>query len=132
MSRRLGFVLLLVALGTFAVVAAVFHPQAEEVEESETPAVSESDLQLYIKVYSAMQNDHDLTIDNAIKPYHMSLEDFRKMELRIQSQSRLVERVRQALLDNAKEHSVFAQSVSTPTAAETPERPHQQHQKKSN
>ena len=133
MSKRIGFVLLLAALGTVGALGVVFHPQAEEVEETEPPAVSEADLQLYIKVYSAMQDDHDLTIDNAIKPYNISLEDFRRLELRIQNQSRMVERVRQALLENAKEHSVFAQSGATPTTVRTPVHTpagHKQHRKK--
>src|SRR5262249_17720400 len=93
MTKRLGFLLLAITLGIAGMVAMGVHPQAEEVEENEPPAVSESDIELYIKVYTAMQNDHDLTIDSAIKPYHLSLEDFRKIELRIQNQPRLVERV---------------------------------------
>jgi hypothetical protein len=120
MTKRIGFMLLLLALGVFGVLVVVLRPQAEEVEDTEAPSVSEADLQLYIKVYGAMQDDHDLTIDNAIKPHQISLEEFRRLELRIQKQSRLVERVRQALLDHAKEHSVFAQSVATPTPAPTP------------
>jgi hypothetical protein len=102
------------------VFAAVFHPRAEEVSESEPPAVSESDMQLYIKVYSAMQEDHDLTIENALKSYHMSVEDFRQLERRVQNQSRLVDRVRQALLDQVKANSTYARSAATPTPAEPP------------
>jgi len=130
MTKRLGFLLLAIALGVAGMVAMGVHPQAEEVEENEPPAVSESDIELYINVYTAMQNDHDLTIDSAIKPYHLSLEDFRKIELRIQNQPRLVERVRQALLENAKEHSVFAQSISPPMATATPDRHRSQRLKK--
>jgi len=111
------------------VLVTVFRPQAEEVEDSDaTPSVSESELQLYIKVYGAMQDNHDLTIDNAIAPYQISLDDFRALERRIQSEPRMVERVRQALLQQAQAHSVFAQSMATPspvaTAAETPKKKH--------
>jgi hypothetical protein len=120
MTKRIRPVLLLVACVTLGAMVAVFHPHAEEVEESEPPAVSESDLQLYIKVYSAMQDDHDLTIDNAISPHNMSLDDFRQLERRIQGQLRLVDRVRQALLERAMEHSVFAQALPTPTPGQTP------------
>ena len=77
MKRRLRLVTLLCALAAVGVLATVFRPQAEEVSESEPPSVSESDLQLYIKVYAAMQDDHDLMIENAIKPSQMSLDDFR-------------------------------------------------------
>jgi len=115
MTRRIRSVLFFVGLGTLGVLLMVFHPQAEEVEEERTPTVSESDLQMYIKVYSAMQEDHDLTIENAIKPHNISLDAFRQIERRIQSEPRMVERVRQALLDYAKEHSAFAQAP-TPTA----------------
>jgi hypothetical protein len=129
MTKRIRFVVLLTLLGALGVLVVVLRPQAEEVEEGEPPAVSESDLQIYIKVYSAMQEDHDLTIDNAIKPHQISLDDFRQLERRVQAQSHLVERVRQALLDQAKAHSVFAQVVATPTPASTPTE-QKQHRKK--
>src|SRR5882724_10964676 len=45
MTKRIRFVLLLAALGMFGAMVVVFRPQAEEVEDSETPSVSESDLQ---------------------------------------------------------------------------------------
>jgi hypothetical protein len=120
MTKRIRLLSLLAIVGVLGVLVAVFHPQAEEVEENETPAVSDSDLELYIKVYSAMLDDHDLTIENAIKPYKISLEDFRQLERRIQGQPRLVDRVRQALLDHAKEHSAFAQWAPTPSPAPSP------------
>ena len=129
-KKRIRFVVLLIVLGALGVLAAALRPQAEEVEESEAPAVSESDLQIYIKVYTAMQEDHDLTIDNAIKPHQISLDDFRQLERRVQGQSRLVDRVRQALLDSAKAHSVFAQApAATPTPESTPTEP-KPHKKK--
>lgn len=130
-TKRIRFVVLLTFLGALGVLVAALRPQAEEVEENEAPAVSESDLQIYIKVYTAMQEDHDLVIDNAIKPYQISLDDFRQLERRVQGQSRLVDRVRQALLDSAKAHSVFAQAVAaTPTPQSTPTEPKPQHKKK--
>src|SRR5512143_1938310 len=120
MTRRLRLVLLLCVLAAAGVLATVFHPQAQETSESEPPTVSEADIQLYIKVYAAMQEDHDLTIENAIKPHRLSLDDFRQIERRIQNQPRLVERVRQALLDKVKANSTFALSTATPTPAELP------------
>jgi len=122
-------VLLIIALGTASILVAVFRPQAEEVDESDTPTVSETDVQTYIKVYSAMQDDHDLTIDNAIKPYNVSLDDFRQIERRIQGQARLVDRVRQALLEHQKERSVYAQSMGTPTPGHTPAAKPSRHKK---
>src|SRR5437899_12849538 len=130
MTKRIRFALLLAALGMGGLLVGVFRPQAEEVEDSEAPAVSEADLQLYIKVYSAMQENHDLTIDSALTPYQMPLDDFRQLERRIQNQPRLVERVRQALLDQAKAHSVFAQALGSPTPAQTREQHKRRHGKK--
>jgi hypothetical protein len=120
MTKRLRLFALLCVLAMAGVLATVFHPQAEEVGESEPPSVSESDLQLYIDVYGAMQEDHDLTIDNATKSRQISLDDFRNLERRIQNQPRLVDRVREALLERVKANSTFAQSTTTPTPAAPP------------
>jgi hypothetical protein len=127
--RHIRFLSLLVVLGTFGVMVAVFRPAAEEVDESNTETVSESDLQTYIKVYEAMQDDHDLTVEEAIKPSHVSLDDFRHIERRIQSQPRLVDRVREALLENARAHSMFAETPATPTPLQTPVEPKPRHRK---
>jgi hypothetical protein len=120
---RFRFLLLLVALGSLGVMVTVFHPAAEEIEESGNETVSESELQMYISVYEAMQDDHDLTIDEAIKRYNVSLDEFRQIERRIQSQPRFVDRVREALLENARAHSVFAEAAATPTPPRTPAKP---------
>jgi hypothetical protein len=128
--RRIRFLLLLTVLGTFGVMVAVFRPAAEEVEESNTEKVSESDLQMYVKIYKAMQDDHDLTVDEAIKPYHISLDDFRHLERRIQSQPRLVDQVRDALLENARAHSMFAETPATPTPLRAPATPKPRHRKR--
>jgi len=80
------------------------HPAAQDFEEEQPSDVSESELNLYIEVYSAMQADHGMTIDEALVSVAdgMDLVSFRDLERRIQRQERLVERVRQALVDNAK------------------------------
>lgn len=117
---RTRFLLALVACGILALMLAVFRPAAQEVDESEPSTVSESELQTYIKVYTAMQDDHDLVIDNAIKPSHISLDEFRELERRIQSQTRLVDRVREALLEDRRAHSVFTGPGATPKPQITP------------
>ena len=87
-------------------------PQAQEpASPNETP-VSESELQTYIDVYGAMQADHDLDIQNVVAQYHLTLEEFRDIERRIQRQPALVDRVRQALLEKAKARASF---VTPPT-----------------
>lgn len=82
----------------------VSHPEAQDFTEEEVSGVSEAELNTYIDVYSAMQADHDLTIDDALALVGdgMSLTSFRDLERRVQREERLVERVRQALADNAK------------------------------
>ncbi len=103
-----------VALGAWAV-----RPFAQEAESEDepTPSVSETELKTYISVYTAMQADHGLTIESAIQPHNMSLDDFRDLERRIQNDPRFVERVRQALLEYASSRSAFAHLSATPTAA---------------
>ncbi len=123
--------LFLVTLVMLGVLIVAFHPAAQETEEAEPETVSESDVQMYIKVYEAMQDDHDLAIDEAVKPYHITLDDFRQIERRIQAQPRVVERVREALLQNARAHSVFAETAPTPTPVQSPSvEPKPRHRKK--
>jgi hypothetical protein len=117
---RTRFLLALFVCGMLATLFVVFHPAAEEVDEGEPSNVSESELQTYIKVYTAMQDDHDLVIDIAIKPYDISLETFRELERRIQNQARLVDRVREALLEDRRAHSVLAGPAATPKPQVTP------------
>lgn len=82
------------------------QPEAQEVgrEDAGETAVSDEDLNLYIDVYAAMQNDHNLTIEQALDrvAHGMSLSQFRRLERQIQREERLVERVRSALLEQAK------------------------------
>jgi hypothetical protein len=104
------------ALGVIALTAfgsafvSVSHPEAQDFTEEEVSGVSETELNTYIDVYSAMQVDHDLTIDDALVLVGdgMSLSSFRDLERRVQKEERLVERVRQALADNAKSRASSA------------------------
>jgi hypothetical protein len=77
--------------------------QEEEVgEEEESPGVSESEIERYIEVYKAMQANHALTIEEAVKPFNVTLEQFRAIERRIQKEQRYVDRVRKALLEYSR------------------------------
>ena len=115
-----------IALGVTAAVVLVgtllleSRPRAQEVEEPETSEVTERELDLFIDVYSSMQADHDLTIDEVLSQREVSLQEFRDIERRIQQQGRLVRRVREALIDHAKAH---AESVSVPTVPAQDEEP---------
>lgn len=116
-----------IALGILALSAigsafvSVSHPQAQDFDDEEVSDVSEADLNLYIDVYSAMQADHDLTIEDALASvgHGMDLATFRDLERRVQKQDRLVERVRQALIASAK---AKASSVVPTSQQKTEER----------
>jgi hypothetical protein len=59
-------------------------------------------------VYKAMQVNHGLTIEEALKARSMTLEQFRPTERRIQKEQRYVERVRKALLECAQSRAAVA------------------------
>ncbi|MBI3782554.1 MAG: hypothetical protein HY270_04045 [Deltaproteobacteria bacterium] len=119
MKARTRFALILFAIAAIGLSFAAYRPWAQEVGDEEPPSVSEKDLAMYVDVYKAMQSDHDLTIEAAIQPFHLGLEEFRQIERKIQNQPRLVDRVREALLEHVKAHSAFAQGLSTPTPVAT-------------
>lgn len=79
--------------------------QAQETEESAEPTVSDAELELYTDVYRAMQADRSLKIAEAVEDRGVSVEAFRAIERRVQLQERLIKRVREALLEQAKENA---------------------------
>lgn len=119
MRRLLALLALsLMLVAGFAFVA--LRPAAEEVDSSDAPKVSEQELQTYIGVYSAMQNDHDLTIERALEPYQLSLDGFRQVERKVQADQRLIDKARQALITQAQNRSAFPLGpTETPTPAGT-------------
>jgi hypothetical protein len=109
--------LLLAVVAVLAVLLSVFRPAAEETTPGEGSKVTDRELQTVIDVYLAMQKDHDLMIEQAVQPHQMSLDDFRRLERRVQAEQRLVDKVRHALLLQAQGRSVFGEA---PTATATP------------
>jgi len=113
-------------LGVLLIAAVLYAFPQQHVQESEgdeepgTQGVAESELQLYIDVYTAMQADHDLTIDAALAARQVPLERFRTIEQRIQKEQRLVDRVRQALLEQAKNRSFAALGTTEKSSAPEP------------
>ena len=101
------------------------RPQAQETnnEEEDAPKVTESELQVYIEVYTAMQADHGLALADALKPHDLSVEQFRNLERRIQREQRYVDRVRKALLDYAKGRVVDSNTPPGNTPAPTAGQP---------
>ncbi|MBI4514954.1 MAG: hypothetical protein HY699_03950 [Deltaproteobacteria bacterium] len=116
-------------LAVIAVLAVALRPAAQETEEPGSSKVADSELQTFIAVYSAMQMDHDLTIERAVEPYHMSVDAFRQLERRVQAEQRLVDKARQALLVQAQGRAVLGEAPTptpspTPTAVPPPRRQH--------
>ena len=100
-------------IGALALLAVLYafpqQAQEPEVEDAAEPAgVTEAEIELYIDVYATMQADHDLTIDAVLSSKNETLERFRNIEQRVQREQRLVDRVRQALHDQAKNRSASA------------------------
>jgi hypothetical protein len=126
MSMRTAFLLAIpLLLGAYSVMSRPDTPEMASMVALDEPvdepapdaAVSEEELQLYIDVYSAMQLDHSLTVEDAIRAHEVTLEAFRGIERRVQQKSRLVAKVRTALLEQSKQRSAFTEP--RPDKAET-------------
>jgi hypothetical protein len=118
-SRVYGMVLGITAVGVL-VGALLFglRPQAQEATDDTADQVTPSELALYIDVYTAMQADHDLTLDSLLAEKGVPLAQFRNIERRVQKQDRLVRKVREALQAQAKAR---AEAIAPPSArAEAP------------
>ncbi len=79
--------------------------QAQVSATAESERVTEEELELYIKVYRELQSDRSLKIEDVLVGLPMGIGDFRAIERRVQLQRRLVLRVREALLEQAKENA---------------------------
>ncbi|HUI26232.1 MAG TPA: hypothetical protein VL403_09135 [Candidatus Kryptonia bacterium] len=115
--RRTLAVLTLSLIGITGIVIVALRPAAEEIDSGEAPKVSEQDFQTYVGVYTAMQNDHDLTIERALEPYKMDVDAFRQIERQVQSDERLTDKARHALLTQAQNRSAFALAPTATAAA---------------
>lgn len=102
-SRVYGTVLALAAVGVL-VGAGLFglRPQAQEAGAGDADDVSPAELALYIDTYTAMQANHDLTLETILAEKGVPLDQFRSIERRVQRQERLVRKVREALQAQAK------------------------------
>ena len=115
----LGLLLGVCAVGALAG-ALVFglRPLAQEAGGgTDREEVAPAELDLYIAVYSAMQADHDLTLDQVLAQKAVPLDQFRNIERRVQRQDRLIRKVRDALTAQARERAAQV----APLAAQPPE-----------
>ncbi len=121
--RRLVFPLAVCLVVVSGLTLRVWRPAAQETTDASAPKVTEQQLETFIAVYSAMQVNHDLTVDEALQPHHLSLEEFRQIERHVQEEPRLVERVRQALLAQAQSQSALGEGpgAASSTGPPTPE-----------
>lgn len=95
------------------------RPEAQEPAAAPSDEVTPAELELYIGVYTTMQADHDLTLDQVLATKNVSLAEFRSVERRVQQQDRLVHKVREALTAQAKARA----DQIAPLAARPPETP---------
>lgn len=103
------------------------RPEAQEPATAPSDEVTPAELELYIDVYTAMQADHDLTLDQVLATKKVSLAEFRGIERRVQQQDRLVHKVREALTAQAKARAdqiapLAARPPGTPAATPAPVR----------
>lgn len=122
MTRWAGLLVCALAVG-FALGSQVSHrPVAQEfAAQPRDDKVSEADLEMYINVYSQMQADHSLTIDDVLVAQGVSIDEFRDLERRVQADQRMVDKVRLALLNQAKTRSSWGMPGGAPAPpAESP------------
>jgi hypothetical protein len=76
-------------------------------DDDESPAdeVSPSQVDEYVNVYQAMQRDRTLTVEQATAQQHMTVQQFRDIEAKIERDGVLRERVRRELLKSAQKKS---------------------------
>jgi hypothetical protein len=83
---------------------------AQSQELGEDKPVSPADVQKYIAVYSAMQRNHQLTVEQAASRQGMTLLQFRSLEFRIERDPAAHERVLKALREAAKNRAPAGKS----------------------
>ena len=116
MTRAYGRVFGIVVVGVLLL--ALRSPAQDQGEgENEADKVTPAELQLYTDVYTAMQANHDLTLDSILAQKGVSLEQFRNIERRVQKQDRLVRKVREALQAQARSR---ADALGAPAQAAAP------------
>ncbi len=76
--------------------------QADDPPTDHHDQLSADKLDAYIRVYSAMQRDHGLPLELAAKQQGLSVDAFRQIEERVESNDALRRRVRRVLVEAAK------------------------------
>jgi hypothetical protein len=84
----------------WASTAAIRLAQSEE--STEEKSIPPADVQKYIAVYTAMQRDHKLTVEQAASREGLTVAQFRSLEFRIERDPEVHQRVIKALRKAAK------------------------------
>lgn len=89
-------------------------------QDSEGNDVSPAQVEQYVKVYESMQRDRTLTVDQAAAKQHLTVDQFRDIETRVERDGVLRERVRRELLNMAqqKSNALKLKPQSAPSSAE--------------
>jgi hypothetical protein len=74
-------------------------------DDSESQDVPPAQIEKYVNVYQAMQRNRTLTVEQASAQQHLSVQEFRDIESKIERDGVLRERVRRELLKTAEEKS---------------------------
>ncbi|MGO9061949.1 MAG: hypothetical protein ACLQU2_31955 [Candidatus Binataceae bacterium] len=77
----------------------------DDEEDSGSDEVPPDQVDKYVNVYQAMQRDRTLTVDQAAAQQHLTIQQFRDIEAKIERDGVLRERVRRELLKSAQEKS---------------------------
>jgi hypothetical protein len=78
---------------------------SQDDDQGEANDVSPAQVEQYLKVYEAMQRDRTLTVEQAAAQQHLTVDQFRDIEARIERDGVLRERVRRELLKMAQQKS---------------------------
>jgi hypothetical protein len=98
--------------------AVLAQDEGDDDGESQIPP---EQIEKYVAVYKAMQQNHNLSVDQAAASQGLSVDAFRDIESRIERDDLIRDRVRQALRPGSGEASARIPSKSPPeSAAPTP------------
>jgi hypothetical protein len=78
---------------------------SQDDQDTENNEVSPAQVEQYVKVYQLMQRNRSMTVDQAAASQHLTVNQFRDIEARVERDGVLRERVRRELLKTAQEKS---------------------------
>jgi hypothetical protein len=104
---------------------ATFHAAVlaqDEEGDDEEPPVPPEQIEKYVAVYKAMQQNHNLSVDQAAASQGLSVAAFRDIESRVERDDLIRDRVRQALRPGGEASAHIPSGSQPESAAPTPAR----------